>query len=120
MASDEQTRLGDEWVRQGNRARLMMRANRSFRDPSRRHLRFAAPDKRRPVLVLGRSDVLPSLSQVPVIPLSTQARALAWEVPLSMDDGLPSPCVLKPEPIERFGAFARTATVRCSGASQKG
>lgn len=62
-----------------------------------RWFRFAAPDKRRPVLILGRSDVLPSLSQVPVIPLSTQARALTWEVALSTEDGLPSPCVLKPE-----------------------
>jgi mRNA interferase MazF len=62
-----------------------------------RWFRFAAPDKRRPVLILGRADVLPSLSQVPVIPLSTQTRALNWEVPLSIDDGLPSACVLKPE-----------------------
>jgi mRNA interferase MazF len=62
-----------------------------------RWFRFEAPDKRRPVLVLGRDDVLPSLSQVPVIPLSTQARGLRWEVPLSTADGLPSECVLKPE-----------------------
>jgi mRNA-degrading endonuclease toxin of MazEF toxin-antitoxin module len=47
------------------------------------------------VLVLGRDDVLPSLSQVPVIPLSTQARGLPWEVNLSEADGLPSGCVLK-------------------------
>jgi hypothetical protein len=31
-----------------------------------RWFRFGAPDKRRPVVVLGRSDILPSLSQVPV------------------------------------------------------
>jgi len=62
-----------------------------------RWFRFAAPDKRRPVLVLGRVDVLPSLSQVPVIPVSTQTRALDWEVALSTADGLPSACVLKPE-----------------------
>jgi mRNA interferase MazF len=62
-----------------------------------RWFRFDAPDKRRPVLVLGRDDVLPSLSQVPVIPLSTQVRGLPWEVPLSTRDGLPSECVLKPE-----------------------
>lgn len=55
------------------------------------------PDKRRPVLVLGRSDILPSLAQVPVIPLSTQARGLRWEVPLTIEEGLPSACVLKPE-----------------------
>ena len=42
-----------------------------------RWFRFSAPDKRRPVLVLGRPDVLPSLSQVPVIPLSSQIRVLA-------------------------------------------
>jgi mRNA interferase MazF len=62
-----------------------------------RWFRFNAPDKRRPVLVLGRSDVLPSLSQVPVIPISTQQRGLAWEVPLTEADGMPSACVLKPE-----------------------
>lgn len=62
-----------------------------------RWFRFSAPDKKRPVLVLGRDEVLPSLSQVPVIPLSTQARGLAWEVSLSERDGLPSACVLKVE-----------------------
>ena len=62
-----------------------------------RWFRFAVPDKRRPVLVLGRPEVLPSLSQVPVIPLSTQIRGLRWEVALGPDDGLPAACVLKPE-----------------------
>jgi mRNA interferase MazF len=58
---------------------------------------FQRPDKRRPVLVLGRDDVLPSLSLIPVIPLSTQVRGLASEVLLSPEDGVPSICVLKPE-----------------------
>ena len=62
-----------------------------------RWFRFASPDKRRPVLVLGREDVLPSLSQVPVIPLSSQVRGLAWEVALGPGDGLPGECVLRPE-----------------------
>lgn len=62
-----------------------------------RWFRFGSPDKRRPVLVLGKPDVLPSLSQVPVIPLSTQVRALAWEVALTEADGVPAPCVVKPE-----------------------
>jgi mRNA interferase MazF len=62
-----------------------------------RWFRFEAPDKRRPVLVLGREDVLPALAQVPVIPLSTQVRGLRWEVKLSTSDGLPNDCVLKPE-----------------------
>src|SRR5687768_14853116 len=62
-----------------------------------RWFRFAAPDKRRPVLILGRPDVLPSLSQVPVVPVSTTMRGLSWEIPLSVDEGLPMACVLKPE-----------------------
>ena len=62
-----------------------------------RWFRFGSPDKRRPVLVLGKPDVLPSLNQVPVIPLSTQVRGLAWEVALTEGDGLPSACVVKPE-----------------------
>jgi mRNA-degrading endonuclease toxin of MazEF toxin-antitoxin module len=48
-------------------------------------------------LVLGRPDILPSLSQVPVIPLSTQARGLAWEIALTEADGVPTACVIKPE-----------------------
>ena len=62
-----------------------------------RWFRFEAPDKRRPVLVLGREDVLPTLTQIPVIPLSTQIRGLRWEVRLSTADGLLGDCVLKPE-----------------------
>ena len=62
-----------------------------------RWFRFDRPDKRRPVLVMGRSDLLPSWSLVPVIPLSSQIRGLPWELPLGVDDGLPGPSVLKPE-----------------------
>jgi mRNA interferase MazF len=62
-----------------------------------RWFRFEAPDKRRPVLVLGRADLLPVLAQVAVIPFSTQIRGLRWEVRLSIADGLPGECVLKPE-----------------------
>ena len=62
-----------------------------------RWFRFASPDKRRPVLVVALPDALPSLAQVPVIPLSTQGRGLSWEVALGTDDGLPGPSFLKPE-----------------------
>jgi mRNA interferase MazF len=62
-----------------------------------RWFRFSSPDKRRPVVVLGREDVLPSLTQIPVIPISTQIRGLPWEVTLTPEEGLASVCVLKPE-----------------------
>ena len=78
-----------------------------------RWFRFDAPDKRRPVLVLGRDDVLPSLSQIPIVPLSTQMRDLRWEVQLRASDGLPSDCVLKPEwikTVDRGAIGPRIAT----------
>lgn len=62
-----------------------------------RWFRFSFPDKRRPVLVLGRDEVLPALSLVPVIPLSTQIRGIPSEVLLTPLDGVLSDCVLKPE-----------------------
>lgn len=62
-----------------------------------RWLTFSRPDKCRPVLVLGRESSLSSLSEITVIPCSTQIRSLEWEVLLTTRDGLPSPCVLKPE-----------------------
>jgi mRNA-degrading endonuclease toxin of MazEF toxin-antitoxin module len=49
------------------------------------------------VLVLGPASSLESLSQIPVIPVSTQERGLPWEVVLDETDGLPRRCVLKPE-----------------------
>lgn len=62
-----------------------------------RWFRFDAPDKRRPVLLLGPSEILDGLSQIPVIPLSTQARDLPWEVMLTPEDGVPTISYLKPE-----------------------
>jgi len=62
-----------------------------------RWFRFDHPDKRRPVVVLGQDRILPSLSQIPVIPFSTQIRGLPWEVVISEEEGLPFPCTLKPE-----------------------
>ena len=62
-----------------------------------RWFRFASPDKRRPVVVLGRDDVLPSMAQVPVVPVSTQIRNLPWELVLTEEDGVPESCVVKVE-----------------------
>jgi mRNA interferase MazF len=62
-----------------------------------RWFRFASLDKRRPVIVLGRDEALASLSQVPVVPLSSQIRDLPWEVLLTGEDGVPESCVVKVE-----------------------
>ncbi len=69
----------------------------SLRRGDIRWYRFVHPDKRRPVLVLGRDTILRSCSEAPVIPISTHARGLPWEVTLSPEEGLYVPSVLKPE-----------------------
>lgn len=77
--------------------------------------RFAQPDKRRPVLVIGRADAISSLSQIVVVPCSTTIRGLTWEVPLDDRDGLVVPCVLKMEwirAVPRVDLGARITTLR--------
>ena len=63
-------------------------ARRDLKRGDVRWYRFSSPDKRRPVLILGRDSLLHSVSEVPVIPFSTQIRGLPWEVLLKPDEGL--------------------------------
>lgn len=72
-------------------------AGRDLKRGEIRWYRFASPDKRRPVLILGRNSLLQAASEVPVIPFSTQIRGLPWEVVLGSDEGLGVSCTLKPE-----------------------
>jgi mRNA interferase MazF len=50
--------------------------------------RFKAPDKRRPVVVLSRQDVIPLLHTVMVAPVTWTTRGAPSEVPLGPDTGL--------------------------------
>jgi mRNA interferase MazF len=72
-------------------------ARRDLKRVDIRWYRFSAPDKRRPVLVLGIDSLLRSPDQIPVIPFSTQIRGLPWEVVLSATEGLGVDSALKPE-----------------------
>lgn len=70
---------------------------------------FAAPDKRRPVVVLTRDSVIPSLGEVTVAPVTTRIREIPTEVALTRDDGLPRQCAvncdhLQTVPRGRLGA----------------
>ena len=55
---------------------------------------FALPDKRRPVLLLSRDAVLPSLNEVIVVPATRTIRGIDTEVVLTEDDGMPTACAL--------------------------
>ena len=50
--------------------------------------RFKPPDKRRPVLVLSRQEVIPLLHTVMVAPITSIRRGAPSEVPVGPDEGL--------------------------------
>ena len=51
-----------------------------------------AEDKRRPVLVVTRSEAIPVLSWILVAPVTRTVRGIPTEVPLDEDDGMSAPC----------------------------
>ena len=55
---------------------------------------FAAPDKRRPVLLLTRTSIIDMLNEIIVAPATRTIRGLATEVLLSNADGMPESCAL--------------------------
>jgi mRNA interferase MazF len=55
---------------------------------------FAAPDKRRPVLLLTRLSVIDTLNEIIVVPATRTIRGLTTEVLLSSADGMPESCAL--------------------------
>jgi mRNA interferase MazF len=55
---------------------------------------FAAPDKKRPVLVLTRNSAIEYLSTVTVAPITSTIRGVPSEVALNEEDGMKSPCAV--------------------------
>jgi mRNA interferase MazF len=55
---------------------------------------FAAPDKKRPVVVLTRDSAIAYLSNVTVAPITSTVRGVPSEVVLNEDDGMKSPCAV--------------------------
>lgn len=51
-----------------------------------------AEDKRRPVLVVSRSDAIPVLTWVVAAPVTRSVRGIPTEVPLGVDNGLGVEC----------------------------
>ena len=50
---------------------------------------FRLPDKRRPVLILTRGEVIEQLNEIIVAPATRTIRGIATEVLLTPDDGMP-------------------------------
>lgn len=56
--------------------------------------RFAPPDKRRPVVVIGRADALAAMHTALVAPITSTIRDLPSQVRLDADHGLKGPCAV--------------------------
>ena len=74
---------------------------------------YRPPDKRRPVLVLTRSEIIGHLNEIIVVPATRTIRGLRTEVLLTPDDGMPVVCALNFDHIalaqrSRFGATLTT------------
>ena len=50
---------------------------------------FRVPDKRRPILILTRNEVVDRLNEIIVAPVTRTIRGLSTEVVLTRDDGMP-------------------------------
>ena len=55
---------------------------------------FRAPDKRRPVLILARGEILDQIGEVIVVPVTRTVRGLRTEVLLTTKDHMPVACAL--------------------------
>ena len=74
-----------------------------------------AEDKRRPVLVITRSDAIPVLSRIVVAPLTRTVRSIPTEVHFGPEDGLAAECAASldnVQPIDRRLLTERLATPR--------
>lgn len=57
-------------------------------------VRFPAPAKARPAVVLTRDDMIPHLGRITIAPISSTIRAATSEVVLGIDDGMKAPCAV--------------------------
>lgn len=71
-----------------------------------------AKDKRRPVLIVTRSDAIPVLSRVTVAPVTRTVRSIPTEIPLGSDEGLATPCAAS---IDNLQPIARALLTERAG-----
>ena len=74
---------------------------------------FRLPDKRRPVLILTRDEVIDHLNEIIVVPATRTIRGLTTEVELTPEDGMPVTCALNFDHIS-LARRDRIGSVLCS------
>jgi mRNA interferase MazF len=55
---------------------------------------FRPPDKRRPILILTRTEIIERINEIIVVPATRTIRGISSEVVLSEADGMPTTCAL--------------------------
>ena len=79
---------------------------------------FRNPDKRRPVLILTRDEIIDRLNEIIVVPVTRTIRGLTTEVVLTPDDGMPVNCALNFDHIS-LAQRDRLSSVICSLADDR-
>ena len=74
---------------------------------------FRLPDKRRPVMILTRDDVIDRLNELIVVPATRTIRGLTTELVLAPEDGMPVACALNFDHVS-FAQRNRIGSVICS------
>ncbi len=68
-------------------------------------------DKRRPVLVVTRSDAIAVLARVVVAPVTRTVRGIPTEIGLGPDDGLPTQCAASFDNLQPIGRHLLTQRI---------
>jgi len=76
---------------------------------------FKTPDKRRPVVVLSRPDVIPLLHTVMVAPITTAIRGAPSEVQVGVDEGLKQPSAINLDHVQTVEQARLTAYIGQGG-----
>ena len=83
-----------------------------------RWYRFAAPDKRRPVVILTRDSVLDYLGEVTIAPVTSTIREVPSEVLLTSGDGLPRDCAVNLDHVQTVSKGKIGAVIATLGAER--
>jgi mRNA interferase MazF len=78
-----------------------------------------ADDKRRPVLVVTRSEAVGVLTGIVIAPVSRTVRGISTEIHLGQDEGLATECAASFDNLQRILRSALTARVGDLGARRE-
>lgn len=78
-----------------------------------------AQDKRRPVLVVTRSEAVSVLNRVVVAPLTRTVRGIPTEIPFGRSEGLPDDCAASFDNLQPIGRRLLTARITTLDATRR-